>query len=673
MNGKAWRTVLAVAGAAVAAMLAPAAAGAASWGEELSLSGPTTPEFRAHGAGAVVDEAGNATYLWLQSIPGGFTGDAVARAQTYRADGTVSPVRNVTSPSLPGLTLGAGLGIDASGQVRVVWLQRQEQCTPVCKYAYQVETVALDGNALPVGEPVKVVERAFNDPKIDSLTFDIGPDGTMAFGFLSFGEGLEELEFLRLDPGESTPVSLEAEAEGPFEQSVEVAVGPGGEVFGAWATRDPESFFDQTVEGAFLSEEGAAQPRVLSEGVLEPGSARPVHVSVDESGTATTIFSGKGDDEERAVFVAKLDDESTLTGPTRVSASGDEARISSAGGAAARPDGTVVVGWWQAGEPYLAEIAPDGTVGEAQKLVQDTLHAEPPLVSVDADGDGFALVEVRREVGGEEAYLAEAVPFGPGATPTGPPDQLGRGAEIGELSVVSIALSEGGSAAAMWTKGTEESGGDERYEVFGSFYDGTPPAVTTMVPPKALVGTGVVMAASATDSSPITYDWDFGDGGTATGSLVTHTYATAGERTVTLTVTDSGGNSTVSQAPIEALSLTPPSPPDGQGGTQPPPPPRPLIRPMTSVRKAPKRARRSTVRVRFVSSIPGSKFECALDRKGWKRCSSPHTMRRLKPGRHRLRIRAISPEGVMQAGAAKVGFRVLKPKPRRSAHRGRRG
>lgn len=219
MNGKAWRTVLAVAGAAVAAMLAPAAAGAASWGEELSLSGPTTPEFRAHGAGAVVDEAGNATYLWLQSIPGGFTGDAVARAQTYRADGTVSPVRNVTPPSLPGLTLGAGLGIDASGQVRVVWLQRQEQCTPVCKYAYQVETVALDGNALPVGEPVKVVERAFNDPKIDSLTFDIGPDGTMAFGFLSLGEGLEELEFLRLDPGESTPVSLEAEAEGPFEQS----------------------------------------------------------------------------------------------------------------------------------------------------------------------------------------------------------------------------------------------------------------------------------------------------------------------------------------------------------------------------------------------------------------------------------------------------------------------
>lgn len=37
------------------------------------------------------------------------------------------------------------------------------------------------------------------------------------------------------------------------------------------------------------------------------------------------------------------------------------------------------------------------------------------------------------------------------------------------------------------------------------------------------------------------YAWDLGDGTTATGAVVQHRYATAGERDVTLTVTDAAG------------------------------------------------------------------------------------------------------------------------------------
>lgn len=40
---------------------------------------------------------------------------------------------------------------------------------------------------------------------------------------------------------------------------------------------------------------------------------------------------------------------------------------------------------------------------------------------------------------------------------------------------------------------------------------------------------------------PLTYDWSFGDGGTATGASVTHAFSLSGTYTVTLTVTDADG------------------------------------------------------------------------------------------------------------------------------------
>jgi hypothetical protein len=48
-------------------------------------------------------------------------------------------------------------------------------------------------------------------------------------------------------------------------------------------------------------------------------------------------------------------------------------------------------------------------------------------------------------------------------------------------------------------------------------------------------------ASSDTDGTVSAYEWTFGDGATASGVQVDHTYAAAGTYTVTLTVTDDGG------------------------------------------------------------------------------------------------------------------------------------
>jgi len=63
------------------------------------------------------------------------------------------------------------------------------------------------------------------------------------------------------------------------------------------------------------------------------------------------------------------------------------------------------------------------------------------------------------------------------------------------------------------------------------------------------------------------YSWNFGDGTTATGPSVAHTFTTAGTFTVTLTVTDRGGNVRTLSQTVQVLDQNgnPVSPTPGPG------------------------------------------------------------------------------------------------------------
>jgi len=69
-------------------------------------------------------------------------------------------------------------------------------------------------------------------------------------------------------------------------------------------------------------------------------------------------------------------------------------------------------------------------------------------------------------------------------------------------------------------------------------------------------------ASSDTDGTIIDYDWSFGDGQTASGSTANHAYASAGDYTVVLTVTDNAGgqsNTTVEVTVVDPFALNAPS------------------------------------------------------------------------------------------------------------------
>jgi len=74
--------------------------------------------------------------------------------------------------------------------------------------------------------------------------------------------------------------------------------------------------------------------------------------------------------------------------------------------------------------------------------------------------------------------------------------------------------------------------------------EGDPVAVFTSIPisgPSPLAVTFDGSASYDSDGKIISYNWDFGDGDTGAGEVVTHTYATSGNFTARLTVTDNDG------------------------------------------------------------------------------------------------------------------------------------
>jgi hypothetical protein len=74
-------------------------------------------------------------------------------------------------------------------------------------------------------------------------------------------------------------------------------------------------------------------------------------------------------------------------------------------------------------------------------------------------------------------------------------------------------------------------------------FDGAPPDIQSVSAPAGVAGQPVSFSANVTDrwTTP-TVTWTFGDGGTATGRSVIHTYATHGSYQVTITATDGVGN-----------------------------------------------------------------------------------------------------------------------------------
>ncbi|MFI5027899.1 MAG: hypothetical protein ACHQCF_02820, partial [Solirubrobacterales bacterium] len=91
----------------------------------------------------------------------------------------------------------------------------------------------------------------------------------------------------------------------------------------------------------------------------------------------------------------------------------------------------------------------------------------------------------------------------------------------------------------------------------------------------------------------------------------------------------------------------------GSGGASPPE--------TSLLRKPPKKTSDRTPTFRFSSDQAKAGFECKLDGKPFKACSSPFTTRRLSLGHHSFKVRAVLGAGdLVDDSPAAYSFRVVK-------------
>ncbi len=81
----------------------------------------------------------------------------------------------------------------------------------------------------------------------------------------------------------------------------------------------------------------------------------------------------------------------------------------------------------------------------------------------------------------------------------------------------------------------------------------------------------------------------------------------------------------------------------------------------TAILKAPKKkTKRRSATFKFSSTPAGLQFECKLDKRGFSRCSSPMKVKRLKPGKHTFKVRAVDGSGNRDGSPATVSWKIKK-------------
>ncbi len=328
----------------------------------------------------------------------------------------------------------------------------------------------------------------------------------------------------------------------------EVATDPAGDAVVVWRSFIGSASRIEAISRSAGGSFGAPEP------VSALGSAEEPAVAVGAGGDAAIAWHESGGGQ---FFVAAATRSHTLTSfrqPVRVSpASGVNAQV------AVDPAGNAVVVWRTI--PFTVEAATHSAADNAVSnftavglLSPPGRFATAPRVAFDSAGDAVALWQ-----SGDDDLEANRRPAG---GTFGPPAPLTQFELQPPPEFPALALDPAGDGAVVWVR---EAAASHDGVIQAALYDSTPPELRSLeVPGTGIAGSPLSVGVRPFDvsSNQLTTRWDFGDGTRpASGTAVSHTYASAGRYQVTVTAIDGAGNSTSEHATVDIKAAPGGNPP----------------------------------------------------------------------------------------------------------------
>jgi hypothetical protein len=474
----------------------------------LSAAGPNADTSR-----VVVDGRGDAFAVWERE---GCCGRSVEAAERPAGGAWESPV-DLSGESERGAA-EPKIAVDASGDSVAVWSESG---------VIQGATRAAGGEWQ---SPTNLSEpgRAAGRPEVA-----VYPDGRalVVWQRSTQGVGVIQAASSSADGSWQPPVDLSE----PGADSARIAVDAHGDALVVWNRLAAGA---RNIEAAALPYEGSWQrPVVLSAG--GEGSEIP-EIAMDVAGDAVAVWEHHADGEE-VIQSAFRSAGGEWQPPVDVTKPAPDALEPHVGMDA---HGDAIALWARSrgmADVIQAASRPAGGAWSTSHTLSETdASGERQQLAVNADGSAVA---VWLRSGGNERVLADTEPAG-GAWRI--PVVL---SEAGDDDYPAVAIDPQGNAVAVW--GERLSGAPFAVQAAG-FDDAGPLLGSLSIPASGTAGHPISFSVSPLDvwSALGGTTWKFGDGTSARGTSVVHSYRTPGTYTVTILSKDVLGNATSASGSI---------------------------------------------------------------------------------------------------------------------------
>ena len=470
--------------------------------------------------------------------------------------------------------------VDATGNTIIGWQAGTPSVIQATRHAVGTPGFA----ALPNLSPASTF-----DSTIPIVVMNGSGNGLAAWVHTTDSMADKEIDILALLPNGKTGGLTTVSATGTSASDVTAAINANGDAVVAWArSGDVEAVTRQGLGGTFTDTTNPAKidPLGSSPTAAIDGAGNAV-VVMEHSGTTVsanrhapgglwlaapeTLTPGGGDafmnptvaaNDNGAMVVGFLDNTgvnqiaSEVSGtvaagwggsPTVKALSADS--VSHGPGVTVARNGSALVGWTTSSAVQTSS-RPAGGSFPAAGTVSSIATGTPDDFALGGSARGDAIVawSTFDTQFMENDVRAAVRPAGAGSF--GAPMVVSDTKAYG--SKPTIALDEQGDGVLAYTVGATPAG------VGIAVFDASAPQVSALTgPSRVTVRTRASFSAKITDAfSPFSTKWSFGDGGSGTGSSLSHTFTRTGRFTVKLAATDATGNTT-SKSLIVTVSAKP--------------------------------------------------------------------------------------------------------------------